>query len=101
MIYGSSLEDQFVTEARTPVTYHKKNPNFCSEAKIKLDPRLGPEHHLLFTFHNCSASTKKQSGEIEVHLQMMSVGIVRVLGFFLLAPFSAELFRLCRDSPVQ
>eukprot|EP00027_Filamoeba_sp_ATCC50430_P006902 CAMPEP_0168562256 /NCGR_PEP_ID=MMETSP0413-20121227/12026_1 /TAXON_ID=136452 /ORGANISM="Filamoeba nolandi, Strain NC-AS-23-1" /LENGTH=1688 /DNA_ID=CAMNT_0008593671 /DNA_START=186 /DNA_END=5252 /DNA_ORIENTATION=+ len=52
--YFYSITGELVPFMFTSVASHTKAPQFCDEMKLKLPPNLTPDHHLLFTFYNCT-----------------------------------------------
>lgn len=65
VIYGKSSTLAFRPFARTPVIYHKKNPSFTEEIKIKLPTVITPNSHILFTFSHVICQAKGKASEVE------------------------------------
>jgi hypothetical protein len=67
VFYGTSSHAKFVNYADTAVTYQNKKPVFYQEMKLELPSKLGPGHHLLFTFFNVGIKPKTNAETICGH----------------------------------
>eukprot|EP01102_Stenamoeba_stenopodia_P020621 TRINITY_DN8117_c0_g1_i1.p1 TRINITY_DN8117_c0_g1~~TRINITY_DN8117_c0_g1_i1.p1 ORF type:complete len:1469 (+),score=306.22 TRINITY_DN8117_c0_g1_i1:1546-5952(+) len=68
----SSSDSQLKSEAMSQVFYHKRDPDYQDEFKIKLPVTLTPKHHLLFTFYHLVATTKKKKkGKDEQEVELV------------------------------